>query len=211
MSVGTAQDCVNQAIARLGKEYSEVLDGGVGPNYFDCSGLCMVCLNNVGIECPRTSQDQDEFFPHISTPTYGCLVTFKVPQDGGPPPQHIAIWLGPNLMIEAPHSGEVVKYSSIPNIPGVESIYSYLQPPYASAKPGPPPPAPRLQELDEMDSTTAPNGDIISHAMGAPGTASAGHYFEITRKAGTQGQPPTPQNISIIDMTATWSFFTVGG
>lgn len=211
MSVGTAQDCVNQAIARLGKGYSETKDGGVGPDWYDCSGLCMVCLNEIGIACPRDSEDQDAFFPHISTPTYGCLVTFEVPQDGGRPPQHIGIWLGPNLMIEAPHTGEVVKYSSIPNIPGVESIYSYLQPPYASSNPVPPPPVPRLQELDEMDSTTAPNGDIISHAMGAPGTASAGHYFEITRKAGTQGQPPTAQNISIIDMTATWSFFTVGG
>lgn len=210
MSVGTAQEFVNEAIGRLGKPYSETIDGGVGPNYYDCSGLVMVCYEAIGGSCPRTSQAQDAYFPHTSNPTMGCLVTFYVPQDGGQAPQHIGIYIGPNLMIEAPHTGEVVKYSSIPNEPGVEWVKDYLQPTFAS-NPVPPPPVPRLQELDEMDSTTAPNGDIISHAMGAPGTASAGHYFEITRKAGTQGQPPTPQNVSIIDMTATWSFFTVGG
>jgi NlpC/P60 family len=153
--MSTAQAFVNQAIARLGKPYSETLDGGVGPDYYDCSGLVQTCAHAVGIACPRSSQEQDAFFAHVADPQFGYLVTFNVPRDGGAPPQHIGIWTGLEQMIEAPHTGEVVKYSSIPNEPGVEWVHSYLALPFTAPIP---PPIVRPQETDMIARNTAGTG-----------------------------------------------------
>jgi hypothetical protein len=46
----------------------------------------------------------------------------------------------------------------------------------------------------EMDAVVAPNGDIVSHIVSVDG-----HYLEVTRKAGTQGEQ-APGNMSIIDV-----------
>ena len=54
-----------------------------------------------------------------------------------------------------------------------------------------------------MDSVVAPNGDIVSHAV-----TPAGHYLEITRKAGNQGTVAT-QELEIIDITAQYPEFVV--
>jgi len=66
-----------------------------------------------------------------------------------------------------------------------------------------PTPTPTPKEYEIMDSTTAANGDIVSHAV-----TPAGHYLEITRKAGDQGEAAT-QGLSIIDITAAFPQFTV--
>ena len=54
-----------------------------------------------------------------------------------------------------------------------------------------------------MDSAVAQNGDIVSHAV-----TPAGHYLEITRKAGKQGLSAT-DGLSIIDITAQYPGFVV--
>ena len=54
-----------------------------------------------------------------------------------------------------------------------------------------------------VDSVVAQNGDIVSHAV-----TPAGHYLEITRKAGNQGLPAT-DGLEIIDITAQYPQFTV--
>ena len=196
-------------------EGTPYLFGGTNPfeGGADCSGLIYWAGLQCGVTLPRTTTAEWAALPHstnwLAAP-YASIIEFNVPSDGGSPPQHVGVNVGGGFMIDDPHTGTVVKQELIPNQPGVITPMGFCLLPFVSAPP-PPPPIPPLEELEEMDSTTATNGDIISHAMGAPGTASQGHYFEITRKAGTQGQPPTAQNISIIDMTATWSFFQVGG
>ncbi len=65
-----------------------------------------------------------------------------------------------------------------------------------------PPPAPP-KEYKIMDSAVAQNGDIVSHAV-----TPAGHYLEITRKAGKQGLSAT-DGLSIIDITAQYPGFVV--
>ena len=53
------------------------------------------------------------------------------------------------------------------------------------------------------DSTTAANGDIVSHHV-----TPQGHLLEITRKAGAQGTA-ADNNLSIIDITARWPQYVV--
>ena len=67
----------------------------------------------------------------------------------------------------------------------------------------PAPPIIDTKEYEIMDSVVAQNGDIVSHAV-----TPAGHYLEITRKAGNQGLPAT-DGLEIIDITAQYPQFTV--
>ena len=59
-----------------------------------------------------------------------------------------------------------------------------------------------------MDSVALPDGTIVSHAVGAPGTPIAGHYLEITRKVNDEGLP-AQDGLSIIDITAEYAGFPV--
>jgi hypothetical protein len=59
----------------------------------------------------------------------------------------------------------------------------------------PPPP----KEYEIMDSVVAPDGAIVSHAVGAVGSPIAGHYLEITRSPGKQGLAPQG-TVSVIDL-----------
>lgn len=197
-------------------EGTPYLFGGTNPfqGGADCSGLIYWAGQQCGVTLPRTTQAEWADLPHSTNwkaAPVGSIIEFEVPGDGGSPPQHVGVVLGNGFMIDDPETGMDVSVQPIPQTSGIWP-YGFCTLPFVSAPPKPPPiPPPSIEELDEMDSTTAPNGDIVSHAMGQTGTAAQGHYFEITRKAGSQGQPPTAQNTSIIDMTATWSFFTVGG
>ena len=77
-------------------------------------------------------------------------------------------------------------------------------PPTPTPTPEPvPTPTPSPKEYEIMDSVVAPNGDIVSHAV-----TTAGHYLEITRKAGNQGTVAT-QELEIIDVTAQYPEFVV--
>jgi hypothetical protein len=66
-----------------------------------------------------------------------------------------------------------------------------------------PPPPPTPKEYKIMDSVALPDGTVVSHAV-----TPAGHYLEITRKAGFEGQPAT-EGLSIIDITAQYPQFSV--
>lgn len=151
MTAGTVQDFVGALKAKLGKPYSETLDAGVGPDYYDCSGLVMVCAGECGVKVGRTTWDQWDTLERIGAPELGCCVYFTVKADGGNPPQHVGVWLGPNLMIEAPHTGDVVKYSTIPNSGG-ETVLGYCRIPFVAAQAAPVPssPTPVPEELFAM-------------------------------------------------------------
>lgn len=94
---------VNAAYSRLGCPYTW---GGNGPNSFDCSGLVKWCYAQVGISIPRTSSEQG---------TCGTKISISEAQPGDIlwKPGHVGIYIGNNQYIHAPHSGEVVKISSI--------------------------------------------------------------------------------------------------
>jgi cell wall-associated NlpC family hydrolase len=103
---GRGAKVVAYAYAQLGKSY---VFGAAGPNHFDCSGLTMMAWAQVGVHLEHSSYVQmNEQTVHIprSQLQPGDLVFFY---GGG----HEGIYIGNNNVIHAPHTGDVVKISSI--------------------------------------------------------------------------------------------------
>jgi cell wall-associated NlpC family hydrolase len=96
---------VGVALSQLGTPY---VWGGAAPGGFDCSGLVMWAYAQVGVSLPHSSYAQygmgvpvsrDELAP-------GDLVFF----DGL---GHVGIYIGGGQFVHAPHTGDVVKISSL--------------------------------------------------------------------------------------------------
>jgi cell wall-associated NlpC family hydrolase len=112
-SAGAAA-AISYAEAQLGKPYEW---GGAGPNAFDCSGLTMQAYAAAGKHLPHFSQAQYVATAGASLPInqgfsfpLGSLVFFG---SSIGTIDHVGIVVGPDMMIEAPHTGDVVKYYSI--------------------------------------------------------------------------------------------------
>lgn len=151
--VGTAQDYIAQLDARLGKPYSEVIDGGVGPDYYDCSGLTEVCLNAIGIPYTRSTYTQwaDPRYLHFGPYNYGAALpalqvgdVLYMHADGEEDPGHVGTYDGSGVYIDAPHTGAFVRIEEIPNTPG-EHVFGIIRPPFAVI----PPPIPPTKEENE--------------------------------------------------------------
>lgn len=84
--------------------------GGTTPDGFDCSGLMQYVFNSQGISIPRTSQEQQKFAKTISMAQIkpGDLV-FNKPSDS----THVGMYIGNDMYIQAPHTGDVVKISKL--------------------------------------------------------------------------------------------------
>jgi cell wall-associated NlpC family hydrolase len=82
--------------------------GGASPSGFDCSGLVMYVYSQVGVSLPHSSYAQYGAGSPVSRDQLqpGDLVFF----DGL---GHVGIYVGGNSFIHAPHTGDVVKISSI--------------------------------------------------------------------------------------------------
>ncbi len=93
------------ACAQLGKPY---VFGGAGPNSFDCSGLTMMAYKQVGINLSHYVPNQYSAARHISKAELqpGDLVFFH---DLG----HVGLYVGNGKFVQAPHTGDVVKVSSL--------------------------------------------------------------------------------------------------
>jgi cell wall-associated NlpC family hydrolase len=87
------------AYARLGCPY---VFGGTGPcgSGYDCSGLTMSAWAAAGVSIQRTSEEQWASLPHVSTSALepGDILVFN---GAG----HVAIYVGNNMLIDAPHTG----------------------------------------------------------------------------------------------------------
>ena len=104
-------DVLAIADAQLGKPY---VWGAAGPDAFDCSGLVYYCFYHAGIY--TSERTTAEGFRQIAIPITkdqaipGDLV-FWIPNGGVA--EHIAIYVGDGRVIQAPQTGEVIKYSNI--------------------------------------------------------------------------------------------------
>jgi peptidoglycan DL-endopeptidase CwlO len=96
-----ASGAVAAAESRVGDWYSW---GAAGPSTFDCSGLVMWAYAQVGISLPHFSGAQYADTAHIpmSDLEPGDLV---FPSDPG---QHVAMYVGGGMIVEAPHTGATV-------------------------------------------------------------------------------------------------------
>jgi peptidoglycan DL-endopeptidase CwlO len=110
-----ARRAVEVALAQLGSPY---VWGAEGPSTFDCSGLTSFAYAAAGMTIPRVSRAQ--FAAYAASrpvaPTNllpGDLVFFadnpRVPSTI----HHVGMYIGKGLMVEAPHTGAVVRTSSI--------------------------------------------------------------------------------------------------
>ncbi|MFI5048317.1 MAG: NlpC/P60 family protein [Gaiellales bacterium] len=83
--------------------------GGASPSGFDCSGLTMYVYAQLGIGLGHYTGSQYNAGPHVSMSQLapGDLVFFYAGHD------HVGIYMGGGLFIHAPHTGDVVKISSL--------------------------------------------------------------------------------------------------
>ena len=95
------------AFSELGKPYEW---GATGPDTFDCSGLTQYSWHQAGVDIPRVAADQDSWSIPVplSQLLPGDLVFY-----GKSDIHHVGIYIGDGLMINAPHTGDVVRVSSI--------------------------------------------------------------------------------------------------
>ena len=100
-----AERAVQIARTQLGVPY---VYGGASPGGFDCSGLVMYVFAQVGVSLPHSSYAQYGMGSPVSRDQLqpGDLVFF----DGL---GHVGIYVGGGSFIHAPHTGDVVKISSI--------------------------------------------------------------------------------------------------
>ena len=101
---GNARTVLNWAYSKLGTPY---LYGGTGPRY-DCSGLTMMAWRQAGVSLPRVVPDQFNATRRVARADLepGDLVFF----DGL---NHVGIYAGGGKFVHSPHTGDVVKVSSL--------------------------------------------------------------------------------------------------
>jgi len=82
--------------------------GGTGAGGFDCSGLSQAAYAHAGVGLPRVAQDQFAAGPAAtgSTVRPGDLVFFGSGPTGV---DHVGLYVGDGLMVDAPHTGAVVR------------------------------------------------------------------------------------------------------
>jgi cell wall-associated NlpC family hydrolase len=107
-STSMGEEVVRVAAGMIGSRYKF---GGATPTQgFDCSGLVFYSFDQLGIEVPRTAEDQR----HVAKPitrdqlTPGDLVFFR---SSGRRVDHVGIYAGEGRFIHAPSKGAFVTYA----------------------------------------------------------------------------------------------------
>jgi hypothetical protein len=109
---GAAAKIVEAARTQLGVPYIYgEEDPGVG---FDCSGLARWCCAQASISIPRGSADQfTASGPRVDGDIQpGDLVFFYGGETSGPRPGHVGVVTARLTMIDAPYSGQKVRYDA---------------------------------------------------------------------------------------------------
>ncbi|MFC7658532.1 C40 family peptidase [Pseudonocardia benzenivorans] len=107
LGTGAGARALAMAATKLGRPY---VWGAAGPNSFDCSGLTSWAFARIGVTLPRSSSAQA---------TVGTPVSWNDLQPGDlvffyKPVSHVGIYAGGGKMIDAPETGDVVKYQTVP-------------------------------------------------------------------------------------------------
>jgi len=94
----------------LGVRY--VWGGGDPDSGFDCSGFVRFAYAQLGILLPHYAASQYATTVHVDPSSLqpGDLVFFEPRADG---PGHVGIYVGNDVFIEAPHTGDVVKFARL--------------------------------------------------------------------------------------------------
>jgi cell wall-associated NlpC family hydrolase len=90
--------------------------GGESPGGFDCSGLVQYVYRQLGVDLPRTSEEQAIVgtpVPALADAQPGDLVFFPGSDGTAEHPGHVGIYLGNGEMVDAPYSGTVVQVQAV--------------------------------------------------------------------------------------------------
>ena len=109
---GNAQDAVNFAYAQLGEPY---VWAAAGPDSWDCSGLTMGAWAAAGVTLPHYSVSQYYATTPVSYSDLrpGDLIFWASDSSNPDTIFHVAIYIGDNKMIQAPHTGAYVEISDV--------------------------------------------------------------------------------------------------
>ncbi|WP_239257318.1 bifunctional lytic transglycosylase/C40 family peptidase [Listeria ilorinensis] len=108
----TVSKVMNEALKYQGYPY--VFGGSTPSSSFDCSGLTQWCYGTVGINLPRTAQQQYDATKHhdLKDGKPGDLVFFTGTYNSGTYITHVGIYVGNNKMY---HAGDPIGYADLNN------------------------------------------------------------------------------------------------
>jgi len=81
--------------------------GGTTTAGFDCSGYTQYVFAKLGINIPRTAEEQRQAVTAVSNPQPGDLVFF------GSPAYHVGIYAGNGMMWDSPHTGAAIALRAV--------------------------------------------------------------------------------------------------
>lgn len=107
-----ADTAVAWAMAQLGKPYLWAADG---PDSFDCSGLVLRAWGAAGVALPHSSRLQysGEARVAVADLEAGDLVFYATDTSDAATIHHVGMFIGGGRMVEAPHTGALVRTASI--------------------------------------------------------------------------------------------------
>ena len=105
---GRGQVAAAWALQQVGIPYRW---GATGPDAYDCSGLVMRAWQVAGVMLPRVAADQYRAGTHVLMPeaVAGDLVFYASDPADPSTIEHVAMYLGGGMMVEAPHAGANVR------------------------------------------------------------------------------------------------------
>ena len=81
--------------------------GGTTTAGFDCSGFTQYVFAKMGVNIPRTAEEQRQAVTAVSNPRPGDLVFF------GSPAYHVGIYAGNGMMWDSPHTGAAIALRAV--------------------------------------------------------------------------------------------------